>query len=161
MKKEREPVQMKVSDISDLRGELLKEQRGKCPICLQRISDPVLDHSHKRKIKGTGLIRGVLCRNCNSFLGKIENNATRYRISHELLPKVLSLISGYLRKEHLPFIHPSERAKPKLLTKRSYNSLKKVYVGKVVFPEYKDKMKMTVKLAGLFSKYNIEPEFYK
>jgi hypothetical protein len=52
--------QLKVSDVPKIREKLLKEQNYTCPICFQKITDPCLDHHHKKRIKGTGLIRGVL-----------------------------------------------------------------------------------------------------
>jgi len=50
---------------------LLNLQKGKCAICekpptIRRLD---IDHNHS-----TGIIRGLLCRSCNRFLGIIENN---------------------------------------------------------------------------------------
>ncbi|WP_324605595.1 endonuclease VII domain-containing protein [Streptomyces niger] len=50
------------------RDALIKEQFGICPICLVPV--PVhVDHDHK-----TGKVRGVLCFNCNSGLGKFQDD---------------------------------------------------------------------------------------
>ena len=58
----------------DYRAILIK-QDGKCPLCLGMLSEghPArlipggVDHDHK-----TGIVRGILCRNCNFGLGYIE-----------------------------------------------------------------------------------------
>jgi hypothetical protein len=164
-KKQPAQVQMKSTEISTIRSMLLGKQNHRCPICENVIIDAVLDHSHKRRIKGTGLCRGVLCRMCNVFLAKAENNCTRYGIGQKNLPKILRNIADYLDKPHTNFIHPSEKPKPKRLTRASYNKLKKVYDGKFMFPSFPGDNKrssgaLTVPLKKLFEKYNIEPEFY-
>ena len=45
-----------------------------CPICNKEIVSPVLDHQHKKKVRGTGRIRNNICSNCNVFIAKTENN---------------------------------------------------------------------------------------
>jgi len=152
--------QLKTTEVSELRESILKEQNGICPLCNDHIFDAVLDHSHKKRTGGTGKIRGVLCRNCNSFLAKSENNCTRFCISQKRLPDVLRRMAEYLEKPHLPFTHPSERTKPPKLQKSSYSKLKKIYTGKSKFPEYPKSGQLTVKLKALYEQYNIEPNFY-
>jgi hypothetical protein len=53
---------------------MLKEQDYTCVLCPEQITvaTSCLDHNHR-----TGLIRGVLCRNCNGIEGKIFNLANR------------------------------------------------------------------------------------
>lgn len=55
---------------------LLLRQGEQCALCKQKLTlaTACLDHDHK-----TGLIRGVLCRNCNGIEGKIHNLVTRAR----------------------------------------------------------------------------------
>jgi 5-methylcytosine-specific restriction endonuclease McrA len=67
-------MKLKVKDIPVLRDRLIKEQDGKCLLCAIDLSTVVacLDHDHE-----TGLIRGVLCQNCNGIEGKITNLARR------------------------------------------------------------------------------------
>jgi len=52
---------------------ILAAQGWKCPICGKTIepgsSDACLDHNHN-----TGAIRGVLCRQCNLYVGKFGDN---------------------------------------------------------------------------------------
>jgi len=152
-------IQLHDSDIRETREEILKEQGGMCLICKQAAKRPVLDHDHKKKNKGSGLVRGVLCSNCNVFLAKIENNAGRYGITRDKLPALLVSVSIYLINAHYPYIHPTE--KPNVVERRlmirSYNNLCK-YAK--VMPPY-NKGKFSHKLKTLFKMYNIEPEFYK
>ena len=155
--------QLKNKDIPYYRDKILKEdQDNKCAICMKRPpKNPCLDHHHKKKIKGTGQIRGVLCSNCNIFLGKIENNAVRYGISHKDLPDILVAISNYLKKPQYDLIHPTETPAKKILKKSSYLKLKKVYVGRSKFPEYPKSGTLTKPLKRLYEKFGIIPEFYK
>lgn len=163
----KEPRQLKSSDVKKLRDYLLRKQKGKCLICRKHIERPCLDHHHKKRVKGTGLIRGVLCSNCNVFLAKSENNSVRYAIARKDLPFVLRKMADYLERKQIPLIHPSEAPKSLKLTKASYNKLKKVYVGKAAFPVYREPTKnkpiqtLTKPLERLFIEYGIKPEFYK
>lgn len=75
-----EPRKLKASEIAKERARLAIEQGGRCCICQGKLGtkaplDPVLDHDH-----GTGAVRGVIHRGCNSLLGKVENNAGRYGV---------------------------------------------------------------------------------
>lgn len=53
--------------------EIFKSQNGKCLLChinqkdINRVFD--VDHCHK-----TGKVRGLLCNNCNKFVGFLEKN---------------------------------------------------------------------------------------
>lgn len=154
--------QLKQSEIAKMREQILNEQEGICPLCNNPIpaGAACLDHEHRRRIRGTGQLRAVLCRNCNTFLGKLENNSKRCNITLKDLPKVLRRTSKYLLQEHKPFIHPSEREKPIKLQKSSYNILKRKYKGRAKFPEYPKTGKLTVRLKQIFEQYKIEPKFY-
>ena len=150
-------TQLKQSDVPLLRLKLLMKQEGKCAICGCVPDIPCLDHHHKKRIYGSGLIRGVLCNNCNVFIAKIENNASRYGISKGELTTRLSQVIAYLEHEHYPYLHPSEAPKKKKLMKNSYNELMKVCKSKIPYGTgfY------TVKLKALFELKNIKPRFYK
>ncbi len=154
--------QLKHSELSKLRTEILQDQNGRCPICRKVINEYelCLDHEHKKKVKGTGQIRGVLCRACNTFLGKMENNCRRYGISRERLPNFLTRTADYLREDHKPFIHPTEKEKPKKLMKSQYNKLREVYCGRGKFPGYPKTGILTIKLKSLFREYGMRPRFY-
>lgn len=153
--------ELKTTEVQKFRKFLLHKQKGICPVCELKITDPVLDHSHKKRIGGSGKCRGVVCRTCNVFLAKSENNAVRYRIKIVDLPRILRNIAKYLEKPHLPYLHPSERNKPKKLKLSSYKKLQKAWDGKGIFPPYPERGGVTIKLTALFTKYGIEPEFYK
>jgi len=154
--------QLKHKEIKSIREELLEQQEGLCPICKNIIEpwEAMLDHEHKKRIGGTGLIRGVLCRQCNIFLGKIENNCRRYGIHIRSLPKALRRISKYLRIDHKPLRHPSERIQEPKLQRDSYNKLKAIYTGRGKFPPYPKSGKLTIKLKSLYERYGMEPKYY-
>lgn len=159
------PKQLMHKDISTLRHLLLKKQKGRCEICgFSLIEDTAacLDHQHKKKNKGTGFIRGVICRTCNLLIAKIENNASRYRISNENLPNILIKMAEYLNTPQYLYTHPTDKPKVKQLTKLSYNKLKKMMgaVGKKC-PPYPKTGVLTVKLKECFEFCNLEPEFYR
>jgi hypothetical protein len=53
--------------------ETLRKQNHACAICVQKFSDkrrPAVDHDHS-----TGMIRAILCRQCNSALGLFGENS--------------------------------------------------------------------------------------
>jgi hypothetical protein len=158
------PKQLKSSDVARVREKLLNKQKGKCAICGKPPTRPCLDHHHKKRIHGSGLVRGVLCSACNIFLAKSENNCMRYGFSQAELPHILRKVAKYIEKKHYPLMHPSEAPKAPLLKKQSYNKLIKEmklsdYSRK--FPDYPKSRKLTVPLARLYEQFDIEPEFYK
>ena len=115
MKKIIKIKQLTANDVPLIRAKILKEQNSICPICKKEVKDPCLDHHHKKRIKGSGLIRGVLCRNCNSFIAKSENGAMRCRIQNKDLPFILRNTADFLEKKPYPYLHPSERLKRKMV----------------------------------------------
>jgi len=149
-------VYLERKDLKDFRKKLLEDNDFTCPICKKFIEPgkEVLDHCHQ-----SGCIRNTICRSCNIFLGKIENNCRRFNISLEELPQVLRNMADYIDADQWPILHPNE--KPKfILKKSSYNKLKKVYDGRAKFPDYPKSGKLTKKLERLFIEYDIDPEFY-
>lgn len=156
-------VQLKNSDINNLRETLLIEQNNKCLICGEDISlKSHLDHKHKTSKEqigenGAGLVRGLLCPSCNNYLGKVENNHKRFKYGTDII-FILENIIKYLKREPLPFIHPNEKPKEPKLSKRNFNQLKKLYfldTNKEL--KYPKSGKMVKKLEILYKKYNIEP----
>lgn len=49
-------------------AEIMASQGGKCAICGNVPSRPVVDHDH-----GTGKVRGILCHGCNIKLPAVED----------------------------------------------------------------------------------------
>ena len=52
-------------------GHIFSSQDGKCKICQTDLENiiPCVDHCH-----GTGKVRGILCKSCNSMLGYAKDN---------------------------------------------------------------------------------------
>jgi hypothetical protein len=162
--------QLKSSEVKQLRTEILEEQNGCCALCKEPITETTgisLDHQHKKKSDpvgpdGDGLIRGVLCRACNVWEGKIWNNTQRYRQPESVKDRIdmLKSLISYYEKGTYDIIHPTEKPKDPTVSKRNYNKLKKAYDGKKKFPEYPKSGKLTIGLQVLFEEYGIEPYNY-
>lgn len=71
-------------------GELLEEQDGVCAICSadrnKNGTALCVDHCHN-----TGVIRGLLCHNCNITLGRFSDNADNLRKAATYLEKQRSI----------------------------------------------------------------------
>ena len=83
---------------------LFTEQNGRCAVCNHRIGDfwrweskitqLVIDHSHT-----TGKIRSLLCSQCNTHVGNVENgNQERVRKMGQPIPDYLAKVTAYLEK---------------------------------------------------------------
>lgn len=68
-------------------SEMLEKQKGLCAICHRPETGKALavDHCHH-----TGIVRGLLCQNCNTALGKFQDNADRLR-------KAALYLEGFLK----------------------------------------------------------------
>lgn len=103
---------LKQKDIPVVKQEILKEQGYKCLLChydLRRTESRniCLDHDHK-----SGFIRGVLCRNCNGVLGKIENLATRAKkdLTHiHWLGNAVEFLESTSKAPAYEYIHPTHK----------------------------------------------------
>lgn len=130
-------------DLRDLRVQLLEAQNNKCAICQVELggdnTNQHVDHQHCFKseelgVNGAGLIRGVLCRNCNALEGKIWNNTHRYGVTNSDNPvdsriEFLSNLILYYKENYQhknPTLHPSEKRIEKI-QKSQYNRLLKWY----------------------------------
>ena len=88
-------IQLSNKDLNWLRLKLLELQENKCAICGCDVTDKShIDHKHKTSketngVNGAGLIRGLLCPNCNLLLGKIENNAKRFQRDTQIIYTLL------------------------------------------------------------------------
>lgn len=109
----------------------LIEECSICPLCGNELQKPVLDHQHLTNaetigVNGAGLVRGVVCNQCNAFLGKLENNSKRFGIVD--LPSFLINAAKYLQQDNLPYIHSSETRRLRVkFGKAEYNKLIKAY----------------------------------
>jgi len=158
--------QLKNKDIKSLRDELLKEQGGICPLCKTKIKEgeATLDHQHKTNaeeigVNGAGLIRGVLCRNCNSAEGSMLSKYKRAGVYLKDYPEFLRNLADYLVQDNLPYIHPNEAPKTQKMGKRNFNKLKKMY--KMKYPKRKELKypksgKLTKRWIDLFIEFDIE-----
>lgn len=162
--------QLKGSEVSTVREEILNEQNGLCAICKEVITEDSgvsLDHQHKFQYEtngedGAGLIRGVLCRACNVEEGKAWNSMCRYIQPKNVQERIdwLESLVEYYKKAPYPMIHPSEKTKEQKVSKRNYNKLKKEYSlssKKAKFPDYPKSGKLTKKLSELFNEFEIAP----
>lgn len=156
---------LKTKDIPLIRKQILEEQGYKCPLCGKTISENdriTLDHQHKYRksdengVDGNGLVRGVLCSDCNASEGKIYNAMTRFlkQPTKEQRIEWLENLIKYYKKEPYPYVHPTEVEKPKMLSKRNFNKLNKLCDGKLEFPK---SGKMTKPLQKLYEEFEIEP----
>jgi len=145
--------------LSLIREHLLKKQKGKCAICDRKAVRPVVDHHHKKKVMGSGKIRGVLCATCNTFLARIENNFKRHLIPEKLLPECIRHLADYIEQKTTNWIHPSEKPKVKKLGKRVFQAIAKAHAEaspKAKKLEYPKSGKPTKRLIELAKKYKID-----
>ena len=96
---------LKTSQIKAYRQQAVQDQNYTCPLCEQPLTqqDAVLDHRHS-----DGRIRQAIHRFCNTFLGKIENNVIRNRITPEQLEAILRNYEGYVAHTQ-DLLHPTHR----------------------------------------------------
>jgi hypothetical protein len=154
--------QLTWAQVAGVRDELAGEQGGACPICRRPLDRAVLDHSHTRRIKGSGLVRGVLCNSCNRYLGVIENNRARCGLAGDDAPSlaaVLRNVAAYIEAPQKLLVHPSERPKVPRLTLRCWNRLRKA-AEKVGGPCPPYSGRLTRKLEKAFAKHGVTVEFF-
>jgi hypothetical protein len=130
-------VQLKHSEIKELRERLHKEQGEICPILGIKVGydEIALDHLHKLLAEvagpdGKGLIRGSISKIANTFEGKVSNAYRRYGLSKFIdLPTLLRNLADFLENPPCEqiYIHPSEAKKREKLMKRDFNRVKKYY----------------------------------
>ena len=73
-----------------------------CPILSTKTDDWVVDHDHQ-----TGMVRGVISRQANSLLGKVENFYLKMcKGDKEFLPVTLEAMATYLEIARTDVLHP-------------------------------------------------------
>lgn len=81
-------------------SEMLVTQKFKCLICEQELSfymrRPPIDHCHK-----TGMVRGVLCEQCNSGIGQFKDNPKLLRNAANYLELSIEKYYKFLKNENL------------------------------------------------------------
>ena len=104
-----------VKDVQRVRELLLKQQDNldACTLLEMPPKQACLDHLHDDE----QLVRGVLHRQVNSYIGKLENNFVRMLAwwYPNDLPTFLEQAADYLRKEPLPYRHPNWQKKIRTL----------------------------------------------
>ena len=97
--------------LKKVREERLQQNQNICEMTFREIPKgvAVFDHAHDSQ----QLLRGVVHRQANLFLGKIENSWTRYMgwWFNGTLSEALRLIANYLERDSLPYRHPHWKAK--------------------------------------------------
>ena len=115
---------LKHSEIKKYREKMLSEQGFKCGLSGIDLTPDraVLDHNHE-----DGIIRKVLDRGVNCFLGKIENGMAINKITEEMLITIIENLLEYMRYK-TELIHPTHRTpeeKKALQAKRRKNARKR------------------------------------
>ena len=100
---------LKYREIKEVRDKLYNEQSNICLLCNQIIESgqEVLDHRHS-----DGIIRGVIHKFCNTYLGKIENNIKRNKLTDIQVKNILNNAHAYMNINS-ELIHPTFKTKKK------------------------------------------------
>lgn len=96
-------------EADNLRKELIVSQNNTCALCLDTLEGKTacLDHDHR-----TGLVRSVLCLNCNGIEGKIFNlcrRAKRKFTEQHFLMQVYHYWLLHTAEKSGGVLHPSHR----------------------------------------------------
>ncbi len=118
--------QAKSKTIKPIRDAYAIRQKNLCAVCNRPIEKPTLDHVHIKKVKGTGMIRNVLCSQCNTYIARLENNASRHSLNTKELPDILRRVADHLEQEK-QIIHPNEIPRKEKVGARAWNKVKKHY----------------------------------
>lgn len=126
-------MKLKVRELREFKQKLLEQQGWICPICKtdlkkQESKNVCADHCHI-----SGLMRSVLCRNCNGIEAKIHNLLRRGRrtlTENEYFDNIVKYVS-FWREEHQLCIYPmhpthkTPEEKKALVKKRRQRKAKK------------------------------------
>jgi hypothetical protein len=85
-------------------NEMFAAQAGSCAICEVHQTDLskrlAVDHCHR-----TGAVRGLLCTNCNTAIGKLKD-------SKKLLERAIGYLSAAEARAPMPAPRPKKRGRP-------------------------------------------------
>lgn len=114
-------IRLKPKDVAAWRTTQLGKQFGKCKLCGCDLdpAEAVADHCHK-----SGLMRGVLHRGCNAFLGKIENCIKINKLQDKLEFLVHPEVLGYMQTTMSVF-HPTYRTEEEKRIRRNKKARKR------------------------------------
>jgi hypothetical protein len=100
-------TRLTTAQIAPVRAKLLGQQKYICPLCQGSMKGgkkkPALDHDHQ-----TGLIRDVLCLNCNGMEGKIFNLARRCD-KRRFLQNLMDYWNKHTDPQHGGLFHPTHK----------------------------------------------------
>ena len=112
-------VRLTHAQVLPTKAGLLIGQNGRCALCRHPISagdDSCLDHDHT-----TGVVRDVLCRNCNGIEGKVFNLARRCKRDATPLWWLQQLVEYWQRhaKPQRNLLHPTFKTEVEKQAKRN------------------------------------------
>ena len=146
------------NDIKRIRELILKEQDGFCAVTGLKIPDKqsVTDHAHDDE----QLVRGILHRQINAWIGKAENAHTRlikWWYPNDL-PTLMRLCADYLEKEPTKYRHNNWIKKIQTKFNQLSESQKKVVLKVLEQPEGSNstQRKALFKKAVLSRKYTFD-----
>ena len=107
---------LKQQDIPKVRDEISALQGNLCAICQMPMEEKCLDHDHK-----TGLIRSVLCRNCNGIEGKIFNLCRRGKRAMTEIDYIVEILNYWNFHKQNPrnIFHPTYKTVDEKRIKRN------------------------------------------
>lgn len=114
-------IQLKnASEVAVVRTRLLAQQQYKCAVCGCSLKGKLrggatLDHDHD-----TGIVRGVLCKVCNTGEGKLRSVAVRYGGGKEGELRWLRDMIAYRSIHNRPmtdYLYPAKRAVKRKVSK--------------------------------------------
>ncbi len=107
---------LKQQDIAKVREEISSLQGNLCAICQTAMEEKCLDHDHK-----TGIIRSVLCRNCNGIEGKIFNLCRRGKRNATEAEYIVEILNYWNFHKQNPrgIFHPTYKTEDEKRIKRN------------------------------------------
>lgn len=130
-------VRIKATDLKEVRAALLKKQEWHCPLCERdlhyiKAQQRCVDHDHSATGPTAGMIRDVLCSNCNGNEGRIRNRVLCAKGAMDEIEWLQNLVDYWRYHRNYPsgiIHHTYKTANEKRLLKnkkaRAYRARKK------------------------------------